>query len=81
MTRLALRTRRLDYLYEKILDLDDFTAQTDYLKAQGWHLITISKDGSPQLTRRRHPIRRIAWLSIETTSDQHFQLVDIEFQP
>ena len=77
----VIRTPRLDYLYEKLLDLDDFTAQTNFLKAHGWHLVTLSKDGTTDIPRRRLPDRRVAWLSVETTPDQHFRLVDVDFQP
>jgi hypothetical protein len=74
------RKRRIDYLFEEILGFTTYSEQTDFLKKNNWKLVVIEKDGCIQDVRNLHSYnKRVAWLSVTTTTEQDFVLDDIEF--
>ena len=71
---------RLCYLIDKILDLETFGEQTDFLKKSGWKLQLLERNGKTELSKNlvTNDYKKTAWLSIDITHDQDFVIQDIQ---
>jgi hypothetical protein len=71
---------RLMHLFDKILELDSFREQTDFLKKSGWKLQVIERNGKVEIAKSflKTNHKKIAWLSIDVTEDHDFIIQDIK---